>query len=833
MAGTPAADPVPEPSTTVSTQDDQEFLLEQKNRALVRNHIKLAKEFMERLEYERAKRELIKALELDATNIEARKLLDQVGELLGERPASVRTLLDEMATAEAVRAEQARLEAEELFSDAMTAMSNERYGDAIRDLERVQLTMQYSPAAVDWADLKERTDQRLQEARAAQSEYEADERERRQREIYERLQGEEREERRIRAARIDRLLVDAIDKFELQQYDASMKLADQVLEIDPDNRQARELYDSAQKAYHRKVTQDYLRERARRFKAWKQDIAETKIPYSDVLRWADRDYWEEITRKRRDASGVYLEDADDGTTRELRNRLESEMISRVEFEDDDLESVVNFLQASTGISFIIDPEVLDQYETDGTPIQGVSLSNMTAENVLNWVIQYAGEGVTYTFLHGTVYITTQEKASKGRSIVVLHDIRDLTIGLTDFNGPKLEEIKLPGSGFEEEESSVFGTAGETIPAIAPEDLLELVQENVGLASWDIPGNSIDISAGQLLVVNSPAVQREVQQFLDDLRRFSGVVVTIESRFVTVTDAFLQEIGVDFRGLGGESGTLSNLDDVTNGLEDNASRAFDNTGPGPLLGAGGNPSSGIFFNDGEDGDVRGRTENIFDEALGGILSNSGGGSFQFAILDDTEFNIVLRMVEKTLKSNVVTAPTLTVYNAQRAYVTMINQVSYIQDFDVEVAQTSFIADPQIGVIPDGIVLDVRPTVSADRKYITLEVQTTVASLTRPIPTFSTTLGGTTGSVTIQLPEVRVSNAATTVRVPDGGSLILGGLKTISSVERRSEIPWFSNIPILSFLLGRRGKSEEVENLMILIKAYITDVREMEPTFIEEN
>ncbi len=817
----------------IRQDDDREIsLLEQKNRVMVRNHITRAQELMERLEYQQAKTELVKALALDGTNLEARRLLDQVGELLGERPGELRTLLDQLGTQEAVRAEQARLEAEELFSDAMTALSNERYDDAIRDLERAQLQIQYSPAAVEWGDLSERTNERLQEARTARQGYLDGQRELQQREIYEELQRQEKQERQLRASRIDRLLIEAIDKFELQQYDATIKLALQVLEVDPDNRRARELNDTAQKAYHRKVDEDFVRERAKRYRNWAQDIAESKIPYSGILKWSDRAHWQEITRKRRDASGVYLEDSDDPTTRELRSRLSTEMISRVTFDDDDLESVINFLQASTGINFIIDSEVLDQYETDGTPIQGVNLSNMTAENILNWVLQYAGEGVTYTFLHGTVYITTQEKASKGRSIVVLHDIRDLTIGLTDFSGPKLEEIKLPGSGFEEEETSVFGTAGETVPAIAPEDLLELVQENVRVDSWEIPGNAIDISAGQLLVVNSPDVQQEVKQFLGDLRRFSGVVVTIESRFVTVTDAFLQEIGVDFRGLGGEKGTLSNLDDVTNGLEDNASRAFDNTGPGPLLGAGGNPSSGIFFNDGSDGDARGRTENIFDEALGGILSNTGGGSFQFAILDDTEFNIVLRMVEKELKSNIVTAPTLTVYNAQRAYVTMINEVAYIQDFDVEVAQTAFIADPQIGVIPDGIVLDVRPTVSADRRYITLEVQTTVANLTRPIPTFSTTLGGTTGSVTIQLPEVRVSNAATTVRVPDGGSLILGGLKTIASVERRSEIPWFSNIPILSFLLGRRGKSEEVENLMILIKAHITDVREMEPAFIED-
>src|SRR5688572_10463318 len=44
--------------------------------------------------------------------------------------------------------------------------------------------------------------------------------------------------------------------------------------------------------------------------------------------------------------------------------------------------------------------------------------------------------------------------------------------------------------------------------------------------------------------------------------------------------------------------------------------------------------------------------------------------------------------------------------QRSYIYAANQLSFIQDFDVEVAQTAFIADPQVGVLQDGAVLDVK-------------------------------------------------------------------------------------------------------------------------------
>ncbi len=46
------------------------------------------------------------------------------------------------------------------------------------------------------------------------------------------------------------------------------------------------------------------------------------------------------------------------------------------------------------------------------------------------------------------------------------------------------------------------------------------------------------------------------------------------------------------------------------------------------------------------------------------------------------------------------------NFPRVYFAQTNQISYIQDFDVEVAQTSFIADPIVGVLQEGVVQAVK-------------------------------------------------------------------------------------------------------------------------------
>ena len=55
-------------------------------------------------------------------------------------------------------------------------------------------------------------------------------------------------------------------------------------------------------------------------------------------------------------------------------------------------------------------------------------------------------------------------------------------------------------------------------------------------------------------------------------------------------------------------------------------------------------------------------------------------------------------------------------APRVFFSDITQLTFIQDFDVEVAQTAFIADPIVGVIQEGIVLDMKVVATSDSGYI---------------------------------------------------------------------------------------------------------------------
>jgi general secretion pathway protein D len=84
----------------------------------------------------------------------------------------------------------------------------------------------------------------------------------------------------------------------------------------------------------------------------------------------------------------------------------------------------------------------------------------------------------------------------------------------------------------------------------------------------------------------------------------------------------------------------------------------------------------------------------------------------------------------------------------------------------------------------------------------------------------------GGTTIQLPNVTVQDLQTTVSVPDGGTLLLGGQKQSGEVEREMGVPIISKIPILNRLSTNRGKIRDEQTLLILIRPKIIIQQEEE-------
>ena len=145
------------------------------------------------------------------------------------------------------------------------------------------------------------------------------------------------------------------------------------------------------------------------------------------------------------------------------------------------------------------------------------------------------------------------------------------------------------------------------------------------------------------------------------------------------------------------------------------------------------------------------------------------------LSSQQAQALLRAVENRADVKLVCAPRITVYSGQKANVSVLNEISYIQDFDVETAQDGTeVANPIVQTIQEGTVIDFTPSLAGKGTSIGVRFEGTYAAVTRPIPELERALPGGAGkTVKVQLPELRVQRIKATTYVPDDGWVLIGG------------------------------------------------------------
>ncbi|HYC78215.1 MAG TPA: hypothetical protein VEI02_11370 [Planctomycetota bacterium] len=800
---------------------EERRLQEERADVLVRAYLDAARAALARQDYDAAETSVLQALSLRRNDPQAVELFRQVMGLKGRPVESMEDTAAMIRNRRELARQQQVVQVQQNYVSATHEEAAGNYDAARIKLEDAQLVMRFDPYDTDFGTLRNDVDQlhrlvtrKLEASRRASEaeEYQT---------AYETMLAQEERERRREEAQIRQFLIASMESFNRGDFDNAEHQAGKVLRIQPNNRKAREIVEASKGARHQAWRAQFLKDRTAQFQKWMLDIREAQIPHTDVLQWADPDHQARINRRAQRGDAVDAAIEDTPTLASIRAKLANDVItldfgeSPVSFKD----AVVS-LRNRTGINIVVDREV--ETEKGEEPVN-ITLRDHNLGGALRVLLSNLKLG--YELRDDVLFITTAEKAL-GRPLPRVYEVRDLTVSLPDFKAPNLN--LRPGGAGEQAVKAIWGEDGDRIVDTDIGRLVDLIRDNCGAGTWELEGHSINPSAGQLIVVTTPTIHQEVDRFLEDLRKFNKLTVHVEARFISVTKAFLSDFGIDFRGSGGQNpGAIASLDDVTNGAPNNASAGFDNGGPGLPAAGSLHPSNGLFYNNDANHDIRGRTENIFDTGLGSILDSTGGATFNFAILNsDVKINALLRAVEKNLDQTLVNAPRLTIYNRQRANLSIVNQVSYVKDYDVEVAQTAFIADPLVDVVQDGLTLDVRPTVSYDRKYVKLDLQPTVATLIRPIRTFETNLSGLTVPVIIELPEVTTRTAQTSVTVPDNGWVVIGGLKHVSTVDVRSETPILGQIPIIGLLFSRKGRSDEIRDLMVILHVKIIDLTEEE-------
>lgn len=805
-------------------------LRDQQIAMLVREHVTRARHAYADARLLEAEDDLLAALQLNAGAIDATALLEQVQIALGRANTDITGSNDDVLLRAKARGERLGADARANLSAAQQLRVEGNYDAALGKLNLASSIVNGSDLNINWGSLGSEISALLVTVASERDAAIASQREQATRDSFNALQRERQLEVERKNLRRDGILEDAISNFTKGNFDKTISLTARLIEEDPLNARAGELHSAAEKARHLHLEDEWVKVRADRYLTWIEDIEEARILITDIVTLPNTDHWRKINDLRKKYRELPDEDESSAENSILKQAIATQRIPSLVFEGEtSLETVIDQLRTFTNIPYIVTPDAISAVDAEGIEFNLSMTHELSVEHALNIITDAAGPEVIYSFRHGVVYITSISNAYNNL-VLRPHDIRDLTAMIVDQAAPQIDKIQLPDSSFsmDEEAPQFGGVVGDPVPIMDPDNIATLVQQSIATGTWDsIDGVSIQAQNGQLFVRHTPEVHREIEAFLEGFRRYTSSMVNIEAKFLTITKDYLQEIGVDWRGArtaAADGSQLIPLDDLTSGFDDNTSAAFDDNGLGLPSGAGSNPTAGAYYSEGADGSIRARTEGILGD-YGSRLGVAGGLAMQLSFIDDVQYSLIMNAVRKDERAQELTSIMLSTQNTERAYASMLNQITYIQDFDVEVALASFIADPVIGVISDGIVLDVRPTIAQDRKTVSLELRPTIATILRPIAEFTSSLAGLTTPITIQLPELQVASVNTTVVVPDGGTVVIGGLKKLFNIDQRAEIPFLSDIPILSLLFKKEGEASENRDVILMITATIIDANEL--------
>jgi len=219
---------------------------------------------------------------------------------------------------------------------------------------------------------------------------------------------------------------------------------------------------------------------------------------------------------------------------------------------------------------------------------------------------------------------------------------------------------------------------------------------------------------------------------------------------------------------------------------------------------------------------------------------GGANFGFAILSDIEAFFLIEAAQGDRRTNVLNAPKVTLFNGQQAFVTDATQRPFVVGVIPVVGEFAAAQQPVIVVLNEGTMMTIQAVVSEDRRYVRMTIvpfftqigdvdEFTFEGSSSTTSSSASTDDNTDGKneskeasdaatrtgVTVQLPSISIISVVTTVSVPDGGTVLLGGIKRLSEGRNEFGVPLLSKVPYVNRLFRNVSIGRETDSLMMMV------------------
>jgi type II secretory pathway component GspD/PulD (secretin) len=663
----------------------------------------------------------------------------------------------------------------------------------------------------------------------------------------------------------DRKISEAIDRVRALQremkYDEALQVVDQILFLDSINPVGLVLRDvlSDARVYQRSGRLDRAKNRA---------IAEQNLQNMDALVSPEglMSYpsdWPALTVRRGQPLGL----ADSEENRSALALLERKRIP-VKFTDTPFANVVSFLNAVTQLNFDVDWEKLTEAGINRETQISLELTNVPVRTVLERVLEKvstdASNGAAYAINDGVVTISTREAINKVKTLQV-YDLSDLLIEFApNDDAPEfdLDSVLQSGSGggggqspFQDnqEDDEEPRTIEEKL-----QDLIPIITTNVDQQGWQENGGDVGYIQqykGSLIITNTPANHRAINGLLTKLRELRAMQINVETRFLLVRTDYFEQIGFDldvyFNGDNNQvraaqaaipNGSVQPSDFFNFSQGGLQRRVFgaptdangDGT-PDPVVGIA-TPLPSPLSVIGAGQNSLGQTEQLTSGSFAqGILSRAPALGVGGQFLDDIQVDFLIKATQADRRTVGLTAPRLTFINGERAYIQVATQVAFVSDLQPVVSESAVGFDPTLANVSEGVILSLTGVVSADRRYVTFDINTSLGRIEGFQNTAISAIAGgglISSSATqsfIQRPTVTVTQIKTQATIPDQGTLLLGGQRLITEQEIESGVPVLSKIPIINRFFSNRIEVKEEQTLLILLKPTILIQNEEEDRF----
>ncbi len=307
--------------------------------------------------------------------------------------------------------------------------------------------------------------------------------------------------------------------------------------------------------------------------------------------------------------------------------------------------------------------------------------------------------------------------------------------------------------------------------------------------------SPDSNSNSLIVSASPQYYSQIAQIVETLDAQPPEVV-IQALLVEVTldatDEFGIELGFQDPLLLARSvtSTVGGITTIAPGLNfNNVSAQLGN-------------NSGIGTNPGTVA-----TQGLSNFALGRTNEDLGFGGFVFSAQSDS-VSVLLRALASRRTVQILSRPQVRATHNNEALVT-VGQLVPVTNGVTLSAQG--IAQPQIIQQQTGITLRVTPRITPDG-IIAMSVFADKSSLSPiGVPIF---VNAATGD-TVNSPIINQSQAVTTVNVPNGQTIVIGGMITKSDGTLERKVPWLGDLPVVGKAFRYDGTTTSRTELLIFL------------------